>query len=81
MERTIRMIISIAISVLVAYLAISFIIWLLPVLLIAWLAYFIFKKLNVVATNVKEGPKKTNVRKVNGKVIIDAKKRKDDIYE
>lgn len=62
---TIKEIIYIIVSILLAVLAVKFVIWLLPVILIALVSYLLY-------TNIKKNKKEENINKEkNIKVIHD----------
>ena len=58
-----RNIIYIVVAILLSYLAIRFMIWALPFILVALLAYFIYEKL-------KSSDKQENSKKKNKKIVI-----------
>lgn len=62
-QEKIRNIIYIVVAILLSYLAIRFMIWALPFILVALLAYFIYEKL-------KSSDKQENSKKKNKKIVI-----------
>ena len=62
-QEKIKNIIYIVVAVLLSYLAIRFMIWALPFILVALLAYFIYEKL-------KSSDKEVNSKKKNKKIVI-----------
>ena len=62
-KEKIKNIIYIVVAILLSYLAIRFMIWALPFILVALLAYFIYEKLRVSDKNV-------NSKKKNKKIVI-----------
>ncbi len=68
-KEKIKNIIYIVVAVLLSYLAIRFMLWALPFILVALLAYFIYEKLKTSNSNKEENSKKKK-KKI---VIIDEK--------
>ena len=68
-QEKIRNIIYIVVAILLSYLAIRFMLWALPFILVALLAYFIYEKLKTSNSNKEENSKKKK-KKI---VIIDEK--------
>ena len=68
-KEKIKNIIYIVVAVLLSYLAIRFMLWALPFILVALLAYFIYEKLKKSDSNKEENSKKKK-KKI---VIIDEK--------
>ena len=68
-QEKIRDIIYVVVAVLLSYFAIRFMIWALPFILVALLAYFIYEKLKTSDSNKEENSKKKK-KKI---VIIDEK--------
>ena len=68
-KEKIKNIIYIVVAVLLSYLAIRFMLWALPFILVALLAYFIYEKLKSSNSNKEENSKKKK-KKI---VIIDEK--------
>ncbi len=68
-KEKIKNIIYIVVAVLLSYLAIRFMLWALPFILVALLAYFIYEKLKTSDSNKEENSKKKK-KKI---VIIDEK--------
>ena len=66
-QEKIRDIIYVVVAVLLSYFAIRFMIWALPFILVALLAYFIYEKLKASDRNVNSKKKKKKI------VIIDEK--------
>ncbi len=66
-QEKIRNIIYIVVAILLSYLAIRFMLWALPFILVALLAYFIYEKLKTSNSNKEENSKKKK-KKI---VIID----------
>ena len=66
-KEKIKNIIYIVVAVLLSYLAIRFMLWALPFILVALLAYFIYEKLKTSDSNKEENSKKKK-KKI---VIID----------
>ena len=66
-KEKIKNIIYIVVAVLLSYLAIRFMLWALPFILVALLAYFIYEKLKTSNSNKEENSKKKK-KKI---VIID----------
>ena len=66
-QEKIRDIIYVVVAVLLSYLAIRFMLWALPFILVALLAYFIYEKLKASDRNVNSKKKKKKI------VIIDEK--------
>ena len=66
-QEKIRNIIYIVVAILLSYLAIRFMLWVLPFILVALLAYFIYEKLKTSNSNKEENSKKKK-KKI---VIID----------
>ena len=64
-KEKIKDIIYLIIAILLSYLAIRFMIWALPFILVALLAYFIYQKLKTSNKNVNSNKKKKKI------VIID----------
>ena len=62
-KEKIKNVIYIVVAILLSYLAIRFMIWALPFILVALLAYFIYEKLRVSDKNV-------NSKKKNKKIVI-----------
>ena len=62
-QEKIKNIIYIVVAVLLSYLAIRFVIWALPFILVALLAYFIYEKL-------KLSDKEVNSKKKKKKIVI-----------
>lgn len=62
-KEKIKNIIYIVVAILLSYLAIHFMIWVLPFILVALLAYFIYEKL-------KTSDKKVNSNKKKKKIVI-----------
>ena len=73
-----RDIIYILVAIMFSVLAVKIVIWLLPVIIIALLAYFIYKKMKNVNiednNNTWERKGKTNKPKKNKRIIIDEEK-------
>ncbi len=70
-KEKIKNIIYIVVAVLLSYLAIRFMLWALPFILVALLAYFIYEKL-------KSSDKKVNSKKKNKKIVIIDEKSHDN---
>lgn len=68
-KEKIKNIIYIVVAVLLSYLAIRFMLWALPFILVALLAYFIYEKLKSSSSNKEENRKKKK-KKI---IIIDEK--------
>lgn len=70
-KEKIKNIIYIVVAVLLSYLAIRFMLWALPFILVALLAYFIYEKL-------KSSDKEVNSKKKNKKIVIIDEKSHDN---
>lgn len=74
-KEKIRDIIYILIAIIFSIIAVKLVIWLLPIIIIAILAYFIYKKIKNVDVSKKYEKKNTETKvKKNKRIIIDEEK-------